>query len=55
MGIKFKQMFLPHIDVLCLYTLSDIAPLYSSITQKLLQFCPEKPFLVQSSFSSLEE
>ena len=40
-GIKFKQMFLLYTYVLCLYTLSDTAPLYSSITQNILQFCPE--------------
>ena len=40
-GIKFKQIFLPYTNVLRLYTLSYIAPLYSFITQKFLQFCPE--------------
>ena len=39
--IKFKQMFFPYTDVLHLHTLLDTAPLYASITQKLLQFCPE--------------
>ena len=40
-GIKFKQMFLPYTNILHMYTLSDTTPLYASITQKLLQFCPE--------------
>ena len=40
-GIKFKQMFLPYTDVLRLYTLSDTAPLYTTITKKFLQFYSE--------------
>ena len=40
-GIKFKQMFLPYTNILHLYTLSDTSPFYASVTQKVLQFCPE--------------
>ncbi|KAH9686193.1 hypothetical protein KPL70_014278 [Citrus sinensis] len=40
-GIKFKQMFMPYTDVLCLYILSDTTPPYTSISQKFLELCPE--------------
>ena len=34
-------MFMPYTNVLRLYTLSDTAPPYTSISQKFLELCPE--------------
>ena len=39
--IRYKQMFLPYTDILCLYTISDVPTPYSHISQKLLEFCPD--------------
>ncbi|KAH9680144.1 hypothetical protein KPL71_026436 [Citrus sinensis] len=40
-GIRFKQMFQPYTDVLCLFALSDTPLSYTSIKNQLLPFCPE--------------
>ncbi|KAH9792641.1 hypothetical protein KPL71_004209 [Citrus sinensis] len=40
-GVRYKQMFLPYTDTLRLYALSETPFLYSHISQKLLEFCPE--------------
>ena len=40
--IRYKQMFLPYTDMFHLYTLYDVPTPYSHISQKLLEFCPEK-------------
>ena len=40
-GVRYKQMFLPYIDGLRLYALSETPSPYSHISQKFLEFCPE--------------
>ncbi|KAH9668365.1 hypothetical protein KPL70_021385 [Citrus sinensis] len=40
-GVRYKQMFLPYTDTLCLYTLSETPSPYSHISQKFLEFCLE--------------
>ncbi|KAH9752165.1 hypothetical protein KPL71_014591 [Citrus sinensis] len=40
-GVRYKQMFLPYIDTLRLYALSETPSPYSHISQKFLEFCPE--------------
>ncbi|KAH9716863.1 hypothetical protein KPL71_021603 [Citrus sinensis] len=40
-GVRYRQMFLPYIDTLRLYTLSETPSPYSHISQKFLEFCPE--------------
>ena len=40
-GVRYKQMFLPYIDTLRLYALSEIPSPYSYISHKFLEFCPE--------------
>ncbi|KAK9186437.1 hypothetical protein WN944_020772 [Citrus x changshan-huyou] len=40
-GVRYKQMFLPYTDTLCLYALSETPSPNSHISQKFLEFCPE--------------